>query len=53
MEEHDNDFQKALAALEVDWPERVTGQLRERIRASDSESLKAWKQELAQAAKAT
>jgi hypothetical protein len=46
VEERDNDFQKALAALEVDGPEHMTAQLKKRIRASDSESLKAWRREL-------
>lgn len=39
-------FRKALAGLEVDWPERVDAALRERLEKLDVESANAWQAEV-------
>ncbi len=46
MTKREGEYAAALAALEVDWPERVNAALRKRLQSGDAAEFKAWKKEL-------
>ena len=39
----ERDYKKALSALEADWPERISAQLRNRLATLDPRQLRSWK----------
>ena len=45
--EEEANYRKALAGMEVDWPERVDAALRERLERLDGEGANGWQEELA------
>jgi hypothetical protein len=47
VDEKEAAFQKALAGLEADWPERVDAALRQRLETVDGAGAKAWQAEVA------